>query len=410
MHRADLVEATRAALAKDLEPCERLRLALRHRFSASHVLLTDSGTSALLIAMQLLAPSGTVALPAYSCVDLAAAAIGAGVRVRLYDVNPRTLGPDADDLRSTLERGVDALVVVHLFGYPVAMREVLEIAGQASVPVIEDAAQAAAGRLGERLLGTFGDMTVLSFGRGKGLSGGGGGALLGRGDVGERMALLAAQLETGGPGWRNLGVATAQWALGRPALYGVPSRIPWLHLGEMVYHPPTTPASLSIASAALVLRSLDRADRDAERRKAMASRIGPLAMMADKLRVVEPVGHARPGYLRFPVLDYRGRRPTPDTGILRSYPGTLADQSVLHGHLADGEVAGAGARELGAWLFTLPTHSMIRDRDVHNIAQWLGGRRRPQTAATTTKGDAPARALPDKTETRVRAEAPRGLT
>src|SRR5688572_17573133 len=92
---------------------------LKRRYQAADVMLTDSGTSALVIALQSLVPrGGTVAYPAYGCIDLTAAAVRARVKVRLYDLDPLTLSPDMDSLRETMERGVDAILVAHLYGYP----------------------------------------------------------------------------------------------------------------------------------------------------------------------------------------------------------------------------------------------------------------------------------------------------
>src|SRR5215469_13123914 len=121
---------------------ERVAAALRHRFGATAIALTDSGTSALVIALRAtIRQGGTVALPAYGCVDLIAAAIRAGVRVRLYDVDPSTLGPDLDSVRQVLARGVEALVVTHLYGYPVDLAAVRALTDGAGVLLIEDAAQ-----------------------------------------------------------------------------------------------------------------------------------------------------------------------------------------------------------------------------------------------------------------------------
>ena len=81
-------------VAASADPFETVA-ALRARYAATDVVLTDSGTSALILALQALVPAGgTVAYPAYACIDLTAAALGAGMRVRLYDLDPATLSPD----------------------------------------------------------------------------------------------------------------------------------------------------------------------------------------------------------------------------------------------------------------------------------------------------------------------------
>ena len=81
------------------DPRPELRQVLTSTYDASRVLLTDSGTSALLLALRAAAaarPGRPCVLPAYGCYDLATAAIGADVEVVLYDVDPSTLQPVHD--------------------------------------------------------------------------------------------------------------------------------------------------------------------------------------------------------------------------------------------------------------------------------------------------------------------------
>src|SRR5207344_1715359 len=104
------------------------------RYAASDVLLTDSGTSALRLALEGALrerPRSSVALPAYSCYDLATAVIGARARIQLYDVDPRTLSPDLQSLERTLEAGAGVVVVGHLWGVPVALDAVQQLCSRA---------------------------------------------------------------------------------------------------------------------------------------------------------------------------------------------------------------------------------------------------------------------------------------
>src|SRR5512134_2129059 len=172
-----------AALGR-AEPGPRVERGLRDGLDARAVLGTDSGTTALRLALWAVADGRRlpIALPAYGCYDLATAAIGAGVRVVLYDIDPDTLGPDPDELHALCAAGVAAIVVAHLFGIPVDMRVVNDVAAAAGVPVIEDAAQGGGAALDGRPLGAWGSLVVLSFGRGKGTTAGRGGALVARDD------------------------------------------------------------------------------------------------------------------------------------------------------------------------------------------------------------------------------------
>jgi perosamine synthetase len=355
---------------------------LAQRYGAATVALTDSGTSALILALRAVVPAGgTVALPAYACVDLVAAAVRAGVRVRLYDIDPSTLGPDLESMRQTFQRGAQAVVVAHLYGYPadvVAVRGVADVAG---VRVIEDAAQHAGGRLGGVRLGATGPVAVLSFGRGKGTTGGRGGAVMAtRGaapDVAEswQRALEARAIPAG---WGDLARAAVQWAFGRPALYGIPASIPALHLGETVYHAAGEPARLSGAAAALVERSLARVDADRVRRAARAWWYTERLEGMPTVRVVHPIAGAEPGYLRFPILDatpgMAGRSPAPRLGVVRSYPRPLGEEPAIAAVLAPREPPMPGARAICERLLTLPTHAAVTDRDAGRVVEWLARR------------------------------------
>jgi perosamine synthetase len=347
---------------------------LRRRYGAVDVLLTDSGTSALILALQALVPrGGIVAYPAYGCIDLTTAALGAGVTVRLYDVDPMTLSPNLDSVRDAIKRGVDAVVVAHLFGYPADVIGVQRIAAEHGIPVIEDAAQGAGGSLAGKSLGSLADVSILSFGRGKGMTSGSGGALLVRTPPlavwtdGVRCRLGAAP-----NGGREVFALAAQWLLSHPMLYRIPASMPALRLGEMVYHPPREPGPMAATAAALLPTALVMDDREIAGRRARAgillSRLNGIGRMAP----VRSIPEGESGYLRLALLDAVGdASPIPALGALRGYPATLEQHPQLRPILAPLERAGKGAIQLRDRLFTLPTHSGVQRGDVSRIARWM---------------------------------------
>ena len=348
-----------------------VRERLADRFGAQALALTDSGTSALVLALRLaVGQGGTVAFPGYSCIDLAAAARLAGVRVRLYDVDPTTLSPDLDSVKRALQRGVDAVLVAHLYGYPADVPAVAELSRPFGVTVVEDAAQGAGGMLRGSRSGAFGPLSVLSFGRGKGTTGGSGGALMAVSrDWADRINTACETLRKASRGWTDLAAAAAQWMFGRPSLYGFPAAIPILRLGEMVYHPAHEPASLSSGAAALVCDALNMDDKEVEVRRHNVARLRAAAT-GSSLIPMEPVTGGIAGELRFPVRSMN-HAPAPKLGIYRGYPQTLAEQPELRPCLHDGEGEQVGALELRRSLLTLPSHSRLTSRDVANLQSWL---------------------------------------
>jgi perosamine synthetase len=355
---------------------DRLSGLLGERFAADRVVLTDSGTHALQLAL-LLARMRTgrerVALPAYTCYDLVTAALGAGATPDFYDLDPDTLLPEPPSLRRALERSPAALVVVHHFGIPTPISPVTADAEAAGAWIIEDAAQAHGGRLDGRPLGSLADLGVLSFGRGKGWTGGGGGALLLRGEAADSAGELASRLAPpGGPASPALGLA-AQWLLARPSLYALPAALPWLGLGETHYRAPSEPAGMPPRVAAVVLANAGKADAEIGIRRRNADR---LRTASGDTALRSPPDRGEPGYLRLPlrlpgrpataVCDGRARR----LGILPSYPRPLP---ALDAVAAAGAARDAlpGAATLARELFTAPTHSFLRPGDLERVAATL---------------------------------------
>lgn len=362
------------------DPRERLEEALRRALPAPDVLLCGSGTEALTVALltaMRARGNDLVALPAFACFDLVSAAVAARARVVFYDVEPRTLAPDWSSLEAAMRAGAGAVVAAHLYGLPVPWEPLHQLADAYGAISIEDAAQGHGGAWRGGALGSFGALSVVSFGRGKGWTGGRGGALLSRlpDGVAERVPLApvgrASQL-------RLLATTAVQWALGRPALYGLPASLPWLGLGETRYHEAPPPGEISRAAAAWLLATRAAADAEADHRRRNAARL--LARLAGLPGVnpIEAADAATPGYLRLPVRLSGGLGALPGRdralrlGIAPSYPLALPHLPRIRELAApDGPRAWPGAEELARSLLTLPTHSLLTPRQEAAIASLL---------------------------------------
>jgi dTDP-4-amino-4,6-dideoxygalactose transaminase len=340
--------------------------ALATEFGAGAVTLTDSGTSALVLALRMLAKPGVpVAMPAYACVDLISAARRANVQVRFFDIDPHTLSPDMDSVRRVLAEGVSAVTVAHLYGFPVDMIAMADAAREAGVPVIEDAAQHACATIKGRPAGSFGDVTVLSFGRGKGTTSGRGGALLTHHGSSPEADLQATS------GTKDLVIAAASWALGRPWIYGIPASIPALHLGETIYHEAGEPQRMSSAAVALLDRTLPGMHRAAAGRRSRALVLRDATDQSRNIEAVRVVDTGMSGYLRFPVLLRSERDDAPALGIARGYPRPLSLERETQDIMTASSEPLHGAAELARRLVTLPTHHMVTTRDLARLSSWL---------------------------------------
>jgi dTDP-4-amino-4,6-dideoxygalactose transaminase len=308
-----------------------------------------------------------IALPAFTCFDVATAAVGAGAELLCYDIDPETLAPDPSSLERALREGAGVAVIAPLFGLPVGWHEIQEIARRHGAVLVEDAAQGFGAQEVGRPLGSLGDLGVLSFGRGKGWTGGSGGALLMNRREESVLGSLAAPRSGGGV----LLKSAAQWLLGRPSLYGIPARIPFLALGETHYRAPTAPRAMTPVAAALALKTHEAALAEVSHRRANARRmLGQL--LESPPEVAHPVGrHAEPGasFLRLPLLvGPRGARlrASPrarSRGVLPSYPMPLPSLPAVATRLAL-VLQTPGAATLSTGLITLPTHSLADTRIV----------------------------------------------
>ncbi len=367
---ASMLHAIPRVLDRSPRTLRALEAHARHELGASSVLLTQSGTAALMMAMQaLVPPGGTVALPAYGCADLATAATGAGVRVRLYDLDPLTLGVDIPSLLATLGRGAHAVVIAHLHGIPTDVAAIRLAIAPFDVPIIEDAAQGLGARVGGAPAGGLGDLSVLSFGRGKGVSGGSGGALVVQAPYLHRVRDARIHAE-GERGWGSLAVSLAMWALGRPMLYRLPASLPFLQLGEMVYHDPPVPAGMPSACASMALAAWRRLPRIIEQRQSVVHALQEQSAPSG-IVPISVAATSAPSWLRYPALVPSRATTAPTLGILRGYPLTLAEQPHAIRLLHPQEPRMPGAERLRDELMTLPTHHHVTNADVAQLRKWL---------------------------------------
>ena len=349
-------------------------------YGARNVLLVGSGTMALRLALagvRAAIADRPIALPAYSCYDVASAAEGANARVLLYDLDPSTLGPEEASLRRVLALEPAAVVGAHLYGYPIQVDRLALLARDAGAIFIEDAAQGAGGTFDGLPLGSFGSVSILSFGRGKGRTAGCGGALLSHDDHGDAiLASAAAQLEPASQGLHDVLLLATQWALGRPEYYGLPSSLPFLHLGETVYHPPRPPKPMNEPSLRALSVALHADSSELARRRVVAARLAATARRSARVDMIEAIPRAASGYLRLPLCS-RIPMSAVETGsmvrhgVARAYPRPLHKLAPFRQRVANIADELPGARLLGDRLFTLPTHRHVAAADLAAIDRWL---------------------------------------
>lgn len=120
-----------------------------------------------------------------------------------WNMSPVLLEEAIND-RITKGQKPKAIILVHLYGMPSKMEELMTIAKKHNIPVIEDAAEAIGATYKNKPMGTFGEMGVFSFNGNKIITTSGGGALISDNSAYiEKATFLATQARDDAPHYQH---------------------------------------------------------------------------------------------------------------------------------------------------------------------------------------------------------------
>lgn len=160
-----------------------------------HAVAVNSGTAALHLAMASLGigEGDDVIVPDASCVATAMPVLYAGATPVFVDVDPETWCLSPQEVRRAITRRTRAVMPVHWNGHPCAMVEIMAIAREEGLAVIEDGAPSLGAECAGQKIGTFGDTAAFSFQGAKVAIGGQGGIMVTNSDeAAKRARCLAA--------------------------------------------------------------------------------------------------------------------------------------------------------------------------------------------------------------------------
>ena len=159
---------------------ERLEAAAAQQAERSHGIAVCNGTLALEIAVQALGlgPGDEVILPTFTIISCAAAIVKAGATPVVVDADPLTWNMTADAVANAITPKTKAIMVVHLYGLPVDLDPILDLAELHQLKVIEDAAEMIGQTYKGKPCGSFGDLSIMSYYPNKHVTAGEGGMIL----------------------------------------------------------------------------------------------------------------------------------------------------------------------------------------------------------------------------------------
>lgn len=149
------------------------------QFNHENVIGTNSGTSALDLALKAADLSGTELLvPPITWISTAFVGWYNNLNIGWVDVRPETLNMSSESLRDRISEDTAAVIPVHYGGQPAEIDSIVDIAHKHDAVVIEDCAHAVGTTYRDEEIGTVGDMACFSFQATKPLTMGEGGAFI----------------------------------------------------------------------------------------------------------------------------------------------------------------------------------------------------------------------------------------
>jgi perosamine synthetase len=151
-----------------------------HRVGRSHGVAVCNGTAALDAAVEALkiGSGDEVIMPAFTIISCIAQIVRSGALPVLVDSDPMTWNMNVSQIEERITPRTKAILVVHIYGLPVDMDPLLEIASRHGLKVIEDAAEMHGQCYREKPCGSFGNVSTFSFYANKHITTGEGGMIV----------------------------------------------------------------------------------------------------------------------------------------------------------------------------------------------------------------------------------------
>lgn len=142
---------------------QELEAKLAEYLGIPYVQYVSNGTIALQLALKALNITGEVITTPFSYVATTTAILWEHCQPVFVDIEDRTFCIDAERIESAITPDTQAILAVHVYGYPCDVRRIAAIAAKYGLKVIYDGAHAFGVRLNGESLLSYGDLTTLSF-------------------------------------------------------------------------------------------------------------------------------------------------------------------------------------------------------------------------------------------------------
>jgi perosamine synthetase len=147
---------------------------------SKHAIAITNGTAAIYCCLLSLGigPGDEVIVPNLTFVATANAVIMTGATPVLCDISSVSMCIELEQIKKVVTDKTKCIIPVHLFGNASQMNEIIDYAKENKIKIVEDAAQGVGVKIGNKHVGTFGDLGILSFYGNKTITCGEGGIIL----------------------------------------------------------------------------------------------------------------------------------------------------------------------------------------------------------------------------------------
>ena len=178
-----------------------------------HIVALGSGTAAIHLALiqlgvgpgdEVICQSFTFSASANPIKYLGAEPVFVDSEAETWNMSPEFLREAIEDRIAKTGKKPKAIIPVHLYGMPAKMDEIVSIANEFGIPILEDAAEALGSEYKGQKCGTFGEFACLSFNGNKMITTSGGGALVcSTKEKADRTKFLATQARDNAPHYQH---------------------------------------------------------------------------------------------------------------------------------------------------------------------------------------------------------------
>ena len=361
---------------------EEFRQSICDRYGVRYCFFVSTGRAAfslVLQAMRELAPAekDEVIIPSYTCYSVPASVARAGLKVRICDIDAKTLDYDYAALEQADFTRVMCVASANLYGIPNDLPRLRAIARNNGALVLDDAAQSMEAKVHGNFSGTLGDIGIFSLDKGKNITSIDGGIIVtNRDDLGSLLQAKVATLPEPSLKTRLLYLIKllVYSSFLHPRLYWIPNGIPLLKLGSTRYTVNFLKEAYPVFLASIGKRLFDRIGL------ITASRIEKAQYLIDKLKDLDNIqsisypSYISPVFLRLPLLIKGDRRDKlmirlkqAGIGASTSYPTSIVDIPNIEFELVPRIYHSEAGRWVANKIITLPNHSYVTRKDLDRM-------------------------------------------